>query len=276
MEALSLIEIAFLSALLLSLGLTAGFLSGLLGVGGGIVLVPGLYYIFTSLGFPDEVLMHMAVGTSLAVIVPTGFSSARSHYKRGNVDLSLVKKIGIGILIGVGIGTYIADLVSGEELQGIFATCLLLMAAIMAFKPARFQIAKEIPPQPVPCLVSTLIGGLSTLMGIGGASLSVPFMTMCGQAIHRAVGTAAAIGLVISIPAVIGFMVIGREISGLPPFSLGYINGLGWLFITPVSVLTAPLGVRVAHKASVEKLRALFAFFLLIVATKMFWDIFSK
>lgn len=276
MDGFSLIEILSLAALLLGLGLTAGFLSGLLGVGGGIVLVPGLYYIFTSLGFPEEFLMHMAVGTSLAIIVPTGFSSARSHYKRGNVDLGLVKTIGIGILIGVGIGTYIADLVSGDELQGIFASCLLLMAAIMAFKPARFQIADKIPAQPTPALVGTVIGALSTLMGIGGASLSVPFMTMCGQAIHRAVGTAAAIGLVISIPAVAGFIVIGKEISGLPPFSLGYINILAWLFITPVSVLTAPFGVRVAHKASVDRLRALFAFFLLIVATKMFWDIFSK
>lgn len=276
MDALSLFQILSLSCLLFALGLTAGFLSGLLGVGGGIVLVPGLYYIFSSLGFPETHLMHMAVGTSLAIIVPTGFSSARSHWKRGNVDLTLVKQIGIGILIGVGIGTYIADLVSGEELQGIFASALLLMAGIMAFKPSRFQIAETIPAQPVPGLVGTIIGALSTLMGIGGASLSVPFMTMYGQAIHRAVGTAAAIGLVISVPAVLCFIVIGQENTGLPPFSLGYINILAWLFITPVSVLTAPFGVRAAHKASVERLRALFAFFLLVVAAKMFWDMFSR
>lgn len=272
MEALTLFQIMSLSGLLIGLGLTAGFLSGLLGVGGGIVLVPGLYYIFSSLGFSELHLMHMAVGTSLAVIVPTGFSSARSHWKRGNVDLSLVKQIGIGIVMGVFIGTSIADLVSGEELQGIFAAALLLMALIMAFKPARFQLKDRMPDQPVPALAGGVIGVLSTLMGIGGASLSVPFMTICGQSIHRAVGTAAALGLVISIPATFGFVVIGKNLAGLPPYSLGYINMLAWALITPISVLTAPWGVRTAQKASVERLRALFAFFLLIVSAKMFID----
>tara|TARA_R110001592_G_scaffold144484_4_gene367660 strand:+ start:29460 stop:30299 length:840 start_codon:yes stop_codon:yes gene_type:complete len=266
-------DILPLVLLLMSLGAVAGFMAGLLGVGGGIVLVPGLYYVFSSLqpnyGFDPSYLMHLSVATSLAIIVPTGSSSAFSHYKKGSVDFELLKAIGIGIVIGVLISTWIAKGLDGQTMRMIFATAVLLLAFIMILGRARFQAEGAPPKQPKTTFAGVVIGGISALIGIGGATLSVPYMSMHGVSMHRAVGTASALGLVISIPATIGYIVIGWGLDNLPPYSLGYVNMLAWICIIPVSVLIAPLGAKAAHKISVRRLKITFSVFMIIVALNM-------
>lgn len=260
---------------LAALGVLAGFLAGLLGIGGGIVLVPGLYYIFTTLGFDPAFMMHMAVGTSLAVIVPTGLSSARAHWRREAVDLSLVLRLGAGVVIGVALGTLAADQLSGVLLKAVFAFAIMGLAGVMVSNPARYTIWDAVPGQPWAGLAGIFIGGLSTLLGIGGATISVPYMSMHKVPIRRAVGTAAALGLVVAVPGMLGFMLIGLDAGGLPPFSLGYINGLAWAVIVPFSVLAAPLGAKVAHALPVEYLRRVFAVFMILVAARMLMDVFG-
>lgn len=271
-QALASGELALWTPLVLMLagvGVVAGFLAGLLGVGGGIVLVPGIYYTLTTLGFPHDATMHMAVGTSLAVIIPTGFTSSRAHWKRGAVDIELVRRIGVGTLIGVGAGTLIAGHVSGADLKAIFACALFLIGLILLGAPSRYTIAQNVPRQPWAAMAGFFIGGLSSLMGIGGATVSVPFMTSCRVPIHRAVGTASALGVAISIPAALGFVLIGWGIAGRPPFSLGYISIPAWAVIVPLSVLTAPLGVNLAHRLHVKHLRRVFAVFVIVISMRM-------
>ena len=256
-----------------ALGSVTGFAAGLLGVGGGIVIVPGLFFIFKYLGLAPQEFMHVFVGTSLAVIVPTGFASARAHWKRGAVDLALVKNIGIGIVFGVAIGTGLADFLSGAAMNIIFASVIMCLAVLMAAEPKRFEIYHKIPPQPWSAGAGFFIGAVSTLVGIGGATLSVPFMSLCRVPIHKAIGSAAALGLVIALPASIGFIIIGWGEAGLPPYSFGYVNILIWTLIAPMSVFFAPIGAAVSHKIPVNALRKLFAVFIVVVAIKMGFEV---
>jgi len=260
--------------LLLALGLTAGFMAGLLGVGGGIILVPGLYYIFTALGYAPEHLMHVAVGTSLAIIIPTGLSSAFAHYKRGAVKFDLVKHIGPGIVAGVVVGAALADRLAGHTLTLIFAAALLFFAALMQIPPKAREDGAHSMRQPRGSIGGFVVGTLSSLMGIGGATLNVPFMTMNGVSIHHAVATASALGPLIALPGTVGFMVIGWNESALPPFSVGYVNLAAFALIAPLSVMIAPLGAAVAHKVSVLTLRRVFSVFIVIVALNMMWKAF--
>ena len=271
-----IIEYLPLLLILASIGVLAGYLAGLLGIGGGIVLVPGLYYSLTSLGYDPAHMMHLAVGTSLAIIVPTGFSSARSHWKKGAVGMDLVKRIGIGIVIGVVLGTIIADKLDAASMKMIFAVALIILATIMVINPSRFDLLKNVPGQPWSGLAGIFIGGLSTLMGIGGATISVPYMSICGVKMHKAVGTASALGMVISVPAAIGFMVIGNGQEGMPPLSVGYVNFLAWLLIIPFSVMAAPLGAKAAHALPVNSLRLAFAVFMVFVSLRMLWSVLGN
>jgi uncharacterized membrane protein YfcA len=258
---------------LAALGCVAGILAGLLGIGGGIVLVPGLLYIFQALGMESESLIHVCVGTSLALIIPNGLMSARSHWKKDAVDMSLVKVIGVGILVGVAIGTIIADNLAGPSLQLVFACAVVVLAILMIVDPSRFKLFQSMPPNPWPSVAGTVIGAISSLIGIGGGTLSVPFMTLSQVPIHRAIGTASALGVVIAVPATLGFMYIGLGEAGRPPFSFGYVNGLAWLLILPTSLLSVKLGVWMAHKAPVKMMKRIFALFLVVVAVKMWMDI---
>ncbi|AEP08788.1 conserved hypothetical protein [Micavibrio aeruginosavorus ARL-13] len=257
------------------LGAVSGFLAGLLGIGGGIVLVPGLYFMFAALGFAPDHLMHVAVGTSLAVIIPTGLSSVRAHAYRGSVRMDLIKSIGIGIVAGVLMGTLIADSISGQSLKMVFAFALAALAVIMLVDPRRTTVWNDVPDQPWRTVAGAVIGCLSTLMGIGGATVSVPFMTMGRVDMRQAVGTASALGLVISIPAMMGFILIGWSAPDRPPFSLGFVNMLAAIMIIPLAVAFAPLGARVAHAIPVDMLRRVFAVFLIIVAARMMMDVFN-
>ena len=270
---LAVADWALLIISLVALGGAAGFLAGLLGVGGGIVLVPGLLFIFQALGMASESLIHVCVGTSLALIIPNGLMSARAHWKKGAVDFVLVKAIGIGILGGVVIGTVVADILAGPTLQMIFASAVVCLAVLMVANPARFKLLQAMPPQPWPSVAGAGIGTISTLIGIGGGTLSVPFMSLCNIPIHKAIGTAAALGVVIAVPAAFGFVIIGMGEDGRPPFSAGYVNVLARFLILPSSLMAVKAGVWAAHKAPVDLMRRVFAGFLVLVAFKMWMDI---
>lgn len=257
--------------LLIALGLVAGFMAGLLGIGGGAVLVPGLFFLFQTLGYPQESLMHLAVGTSLAIIIPTGLSSARAHFKRGAVRIDLVKHIGPGIVAGVMAGTCIADILSGHELTLVFGGALICFAALMQIPPKVREDASHTIGLANGSIGGFAVGTLSSLMGIGGATLNVPFMTLNGVGIRNAVATASALGPFIALPGTLGFIVIGWGEAGLPPFSLGYINLLSAAMIAPLSVLVAPYGAAAAHKVSVTALRRIFSAFIVLIAAKMMW-----
>lgn len=257
---------------LITLGTVAGFLAGLLGVGGGLVLVPGLFYLFQSFGYEGPSLMQYAVGTSIGIIVPTGIFSAHSHWKRNAVDQIRLQQLGLGVLPGVVAGMVFVSQLTGAALQIIFATLLTGLVFFMLLSSGRYSL-HDGPSLFVTRLAGFLIGLVSTLIGIGGATLSVPFMILSRIPMHRAIGTAAALGVVISVPAAIGFIVIGWGAGSPLPFSLGFINGPAWICIIPASMLAAPVGARVSHKIPVKPLRRVFAGFMILVAAKMWMEI---
>ncbi|RFA28439.1 hypothetical protein CAI21_12740 [Alkalilimnicola ehrlichii] len=260
-------------AALLVTGAVAGVLAGLLGVGGGIVIVPVLYHLFTLLGIDESVKMHVAVGTSLATIVPTSIMAARSHAKRGGLDKELLYSLGPALLFGVLIGSLLSGYLRGTTLTAIFAVIALLVALNMAFKPSK-RFREGLPGGPFKAAIGTVIGGFSTLMGIGGGTLTVPILNAFNYPIHRAVGTASAIGLLISIPGAIAFLLHGLQATGLPPGSLGYVNLLGFALIVPMTLAMAPYGARLAHAINADRLRQVFALFLFLTALRMFYGLF--
>ncbi len=258
-----------LLGLMAMLGALAGFMSGLLGIGGGLILVPSFYFGFAAMGYDPAVLMHVAVGTSLAVIAPTGLSAARAHWRRGAFDLEIFNSVAPGMFLGALSGVFIADMATAEVLQYIFAAAVFIVAMIMFTNPARFKLFDGVPPIYIALPCGLGIGIAASLMGIAGALLMVPFLSVCGVAMHKAVGTASAIGVVVSIPAALGFVWIGLSHDTGMDYMLGYIHWLAFLTIIPFTMLAAPLGAKVAHSVSIEKLRLFFAFFMLVVAVRM-------
>jgi uncharacterized membrane protein YfcA len=268
---LSITEILLYAAALLATGVAAGFVAGLLGVGGGIVIVPVLYLLFSALGVPEEVRMHVAVGTSLSTIVFTSFSSLRAHNSRGAVDWELFRSWAPGIVIGVLLGTALASVISGKSLTAFFGGVALIVAGWMAFSSPKFQPFSGLPQGILKYIVTGCIGIVSALMGIGGGTLSVPTMTLCGYPIHKAVGTASAVGFLIGVPGTIGMIIGGWNHTTLtaPPFSLGYVSLLGLVLILPTSMLLAPYGAKAAHALPVRGLKIAFAIFLAVTSIKM-------
>lgn len=256
-------------------GAVAGLLAGLLGVGGGIVIVPVLFNMFGVLQLPQETAMHMAIGTSLATIIPTSIFSMRAHWKKGNVDTELLKVWAVWALIGAMIGTAIAGQFKGWVLTGIFAVIASLVAINMASRDG-LKVADALPVSKIKnAIMSFFIGGFSVTMGIGGGTLSVPTLSAFNYPIHRAVGTAAALGLPIAIPGVIGFAIAGWGVADRPPLSVGYINIIGFLLIFPLSSFMAPYGAAIAHKLNRVWLRRAFALFLGVTAVRMFLRLYE-
>ncbi len=255
-------------------GIIAGILAGLLGVGGGIVIVPVLYHVFSSLGIDAEIRMHLAVGTSLATIIPTSIRSSLAHHRKGSFDIALFRLWVPGVFFGTLFGTWLANRVEFSALTSIFAVVALFVSVHMGFGRQDLRLGAAPPTGPGAAGLTGLIGALSAMMGIGGGTLSVPIMTLFGIPIHRAVGTAAGLGMVIAVPGVIGFMIGGTDATGLPPFSIGYVNWLGFGLIVPATILTVPLGTHLAHTLNPIPLRKTFAFFLGLTAFRMLWDVF--
>lgn len=270
-----LASLLLLALAMAAAGVLAGFIAGLLGVGGGIVVVPAVFQALTFMEMAPESRMHIAVGTSLATIVATAFRSARSHHARGAVDGALLKSWGPAILGGVALGSAISGLVTGRVLTGIFGSVALIVALYMAAVGHRVKLAEKLPGQPLKSALGVLIGVVSAMMGIGGGTLSVPILSLCSYPIRYAVGTAAAIGLIIAIPGTIGFIVTGWNVPGLPPFSLGFVNLIALIAILPTTVALAPLGARVAHAIPQTLLRLAFAGFLFIMSIRMLVETFG-
>lgn len=260
---------------LLATGLLAGFFAGLLGIGGGLVIVPALFYGFDTLGYDSPYLMHAAVGTSLAAILPTGLSSARAHWRRGALRTDIFRAIAPGTLTGAVGGVFVAAAASGDMLQGIFGFAVLLVALLMFVDPRRYQFFDGLPALPWVFITGVMIGILASLMGIAGALLCVPFLVMCRVPMHTAVGTAAAIGLTVSLPAALGFVFTGMGVDTGVPYMLGYVSIPAFFLIVAASVFTAPLGARVAHSLDVNRLRRVFALFMIVIAAKMLYGAYG-
>ncbi|MEM0910715.1 MAG: sulfite exporter TauE/SafE family protein [Pseudomonadota bacterium] len=253
---------------LIATGVVAGILAGLLGVGGGIVIVPILYFLFQGFGVSADSAMVIATATSLATIVPTSISSMRAHHKKGNVDFSLLKLWGPFILCGVLVGSYAVTVVDGESLTVLFGIIAMLSALNMLFgkKQALFQ---SLPSNPGQAGMGTSVGLFSSMVGIGGGTLTVPMLTFCNYPAHKAVGTAAAVGLIISLPAALTLLTIGTTPTDAPMGTVGLVNFVGFVCIVPLTVLFAPVGANIASKLDAAKLKKVFAVVLLITALRM-------
>ncbi|WP_293450642.1 sulfite exporter TauE/SafE family protein [Planktotalea sp.] len=255
--------------LLLVTGAVAGVLAGLLGVGGGIVLVPAFFYVFGALGFEGPQLMQMCLATSLATIIVTSVRSVHSHNKKGAVDWDVLRTWAPGIVIGAAWGMVTAASLRSGTLQLIFGVLALIVGLYMAFGRSSWRLADAMPTGTKRITASLLLGFMSVLMGIGGGSFGVPFMSLHGVAIHRAVATAAGFGVLIAVPAVIGFLFVPIDPAMRPPYTLGAVNLVAFVVVIAMTLLSAPWGVRLAHAMDAGPLKKAFGVFLTLVALNM-------
>lgn len=255
--------------LYLAVGAFAGLLAGLFGVGGGLVIVPVLVYVFTSQGMDPAVLVHVAVGTSLATIVFTSISSVRAHHQRGAVLWNVFWRLAPGIVIGALVGALIADWMSSNLLRRFFAVFEWLVAAqlLAGFKP---KPHRSLPGKAGLFTAGNVIGTVSSIVGIGGGTLTVPFLVWSNIDMRQAVATSSACGLPIAIAGATGFVITGWGETGLPPWSTGFLYWPAFAGVVVASVLVAPLGARLAHWLDPAKLKRLFGVFLLLLGTYMF------
>lgn len=258
--------------LYLALGAFAGVLAGLLGVGGGIVIVPMLSLAFAMQRLPGDYSLHLAIGTSLATIMFTSMSSLRAHHARGAVAWPVVRRITLGILAGTLLGSWVAAQLSTRFLKGFFVAFLYYvgMQMILDIRP---HPSRQLPGAGGMFGVGSLIGGVSSLVGIGGGSLSVPFMIWCNVSMHSAIGTSAAIGLPIAVAGTAGYVANGLGLSSLPPYSLGFVYLPALAGVATASIFTAPLGAKLAHCLPVPRLKKMFALLLVATASKMLFSL---
>lgn len=262
-------ELIPLLIMLLFIGAFAGLIAGLLGVGGGIVLVPSYFYAFGALGYDGPQLMQLCLGTSLATIILTSMNSVRSHHKKGAVDWNVLKRWGPGIVIGAFIGVVAASQMRSVALQAIFGGIGIVIGLYLAFGRPEWQLGSEMPGGARRATLSPGIGFLSALMGIGGGSFGVPLMTLFGMPIHRAVATASGFGLLIAVPSTIGFLFVEIDPAYRPPLTVGAVNLAAFGLTIAMTLLTTPLGVKLAHALNPKPLRRIFAIFITIVAANM-------
>lgn len=254
-------------------GVLGGLVAGLLGVGGGIVIVPVLFTLLEAVGTESGLAIKIAVATSLATIVLTSLSSARSHHKRGAVDYTLLRQWALPVPIGVVIGTLTAGFADGRLLTGTFGVVALLVALNMFLRRGNEPVRSGFPNATIRSLSGGVVGLFSAMMGIGGGTLSVPILTAFGFDMRKAVGTASAIGFFIAIPGTIGYVIVGWGMPALPPLSLGYVNLIAFAAIAPLTMAFAPVGARIAHTIPQQGLRVAFGVFLLATAIRMFWSL---
>lgn len=254
-------------------GLLGGLVAGLLGVGGGIVIVPVLYFVLGGIGVDEALRMKIAVATSLTTIIFTSLASASSHHKKGAVDFELIKAWALPIFVGVVGGTLFAAYVPGLVLTAVFAAVAMLVAINMTVRARSPAIASDFPHPAVKSVSGVFVGAISAMMGIGGGTLSVPLLTAFGYDIRKAVGTASALGFVIAIPGTIGYVLAGLGASGLPAGSVGYLNLIALVALVPLTMLVAPWGAKLAHSIPRATLSYAFAGFLTLTSLRMIWDV---
>lgn len=251
------------------IGAFGGILAGLLGVGGGIVLVPAFFYAFQTLGFDGDKLMQLCLATSLATIIVTSLRSVQSHNKKGAVDWDILKSWGPGIAIGAVIGVLAASSLRSDALQVLFGVLAMVIGLYLAFGRADWRLRDTMPGGVLRAVLSPLVGFLSVLMGIGGGSFGVPLMTLFGRPIHRAVATAAGFGVIIAVPSVIGFLFVQLPEDTRPPYTIGAVNIPTFLIVITMTLITAPYGARLAHATDPKPLKRIFGGFLILVALNM-------
>lgn len=256
---------------MLAAGLFAGFAAGIFGIGGGFVVVPALFVVLPLLGGTHEAIAHVAIGTSAATIIVTSIRSLLAHAKRGAVEFEVLKSWAPWIILGDGIGVLLAGHVDGRVLTIIFAVGVFLMSLNFLLPRLGGKVISDTMPSGIARVgIAGGLGTFSALLGIGGGTIAIMVMTLCGRSIHRAIATASGVGTLIAIPSAIGFALIGLKEGGLPWGSLGYVNLPATIAISSMSVLTAPLGVAVAHAMPAAPLKKIFGVYLIIIAFVMF------
>ncbi len=271
MAGISLLEASLLFGGVVLAAVFGGILAGLLGVGGGIVFVPTLFWVFLAIGLDNSISMHVAVATSLATIVATSISSARAHHKRGAIDLALMRAWGPWLAVGALVGGGVASALNTKVLLLVFGAVGLLVAFNFV-RPHSLVLAQQPPRRALTqAPIAFSIGGISAVMGIGGGTLSVPVLSACSVPIHRAVGTAASFGVIIAVPAVIALVIGGWGINGRPPGSLGYVNVIAAILILTISTRMAPVGAYLAHALDARWIKRAFALFLALTSARMLW-----
>lgn len=253
----------------LVLGLFAGFVAGLLGVGGGLIIVPVLVFIFTAHHFPEQYVVHLALGTALASIIFTSISSMRAHHLHAAVDWKVWRDVTPGVVTGTLLGSVLAAYLSAHFLK-VFFVLFVFYAGTQMLLDIKPKAARALPGLPGMFAAGNVIGAVSSLVGIGGGTLSIPFMTWCNVKLHRAIGTSSAIGLPIAIAGAIGYFLNGLAVSSLlPQYSLGFLYLPALAAIVATSVVTAPLGAKLAHRLPVKKLKKIFALLLYVLGVRM-------
>ena len=257
---------------LLAAGLLTGLLAGMFGVGGGAVIVPVLYQIFGFLGVPEAVKMHLAVGTSLAIIIPTSVQSFRTHLSKGKVLMDVLKLWAVPVVLSVMLGGLIAAYAPPIVLKLVFIAVAGSNAIKLLAGRDDWRIAPDLPGPNGLRAYGVLIGLASALMGIGGGAISNMILTLHGKAIHQAVATSSGLGVLISIPGALSYVAAGwSKMAMLPPLSIGFVSLLGFALIAPTSTLVAPFGARLAHSMPKRRLEIAFGLFLLAVSARFIW-----
>ena len=273
---LNVSEVLELAALLVAVGALAGFLAGLFGIGGGAILVPVFYECFRLAGVPLEVRMPLCVGTSLAVIIPTSISSYRAHFARGAIDKEVLRAWWLPILVGVLSGSVIARYAPERLFKVVFVMVAYLATVRLLAANENWKLGDDLPKGPVMRIFGFFVGLLATLMGVGGGLFANLLMTFYGRPIHQGVATSSAIAVLVSIPGALGYIYAGWPVAAhypdvaalQSPLALGYVSLIGAALVMPTSLLTAPLGVRVAHALSKKTLERAYGTYLLIVGTR--------
>lgn len=260
---------------LMATGVVSGIAAGLLGIGGGAIIVPALSNALLLLGYDADVVQHVAVGTSLAIIIPTGIMSARAHYKRGALDLNVLRLWAPLIVAGTFIGGLMAGFFSGDVLRVVFAVMAFVIAANIVFAFQTRLMGHLNGSRLTHRISAFVVGYISSLMGIGGGSLTVPTLVAFGATMHAAVGTSAAIGVAIAVSGTVGFVISGWGAAGLPPLSLGYVNLLALVLVAILAAAFAPIGAALAHRLDQKTLKYVFAVFLVLVGLNMLWKVLA-
>jgi len=267
-------QILFLLLIMSVTAVVAGFFAGFFGIGGGIITVPCLFYIFGAVGIDKSFIMHLAVGTSFAIIVPTAMMSVFTHYKHQAVDFGIIKTYGIFVVIGVIIGTFFAASMQTKSLVLFFSIIIYLLALNLIFLKDKTKIKLKFTLLQRTFL-GFIVGFVSSLMGIGGAIMNVPILKFVGYTINKAIGSAASIGFLISVFGFLGFLFSGILIKTNIPLSVGFINIPAFLIFIPITVFMAKVGASTVHKIKKEIIAKLFGFFLIIIASRFLYDYFN-
>lgn len=269
-------DLAFLAAALLGAGLITGLLAGMFGVGGGAVIVPVLYQIFGFLNVPESVRMHLCVGTSLAIIIPTSVQSFRAHRAKGKVLMEVLKVWAVPVVASVLAGGVIAAYAPGGLLKLVFVLVAGSNAVKLLAGRDDWRLAPQLPGKAGMTAYGVLIGLASALMGIGGGAISNMILSLYNVAIHNAVATSSGLGILISLPGALAYMAAGwSHMAQLPPLSVGFVSLLGFVLIAPTSTLVAPFGARLAHALPKRKLELAFGVFLLLVCARFLYSLFA-